>query len=425
MRPPDSKHSSALTVGVFGGPWETGSAAQDGAIYGFADVEHAVRQALVSSDHRVVSFDITDFLRADFAQRLATVDIVFANCGPIAALLFQLREQNQLAFRIFREVRTLGWIGYAFQEFIAQALQRPHDRCLHVSEFAAGVWRNLRDPAGDCVFYPMLRNQRIVPPSIHNGRLHCGYFSRAGSDKGLDQIAGIVRRLRESGWPVEALTVCGRSDEPDLLNQCRKELAVIGVTMQHCGELDHSGTQKAIAATDVVLFPSVSSIEAAGRIVLEAYALGKRVIASDYCWGADLLAAGFKIPLDMSAPLTGPSATAFPIAELALDRWQPPAWNDDNFNFAGCEAFRLDATKIEWLLSTAAAPAPQQGPTLRMQFGWDDYRNQPAIQWCEQVAALLATEFRNRGDLLDLGGAFKRSIRRAGFEPAVSFQPVI
>jgi hypothetical protein len=120
------KHSSGITVAVFVGPWATGHRAQDGAVYGFADVEDAVCHALGNSNYRIVRLDITDFLRNDLTQRLAGVDAVFANCGPIAALLFQLREAKQLSMSIYREVRTLGWVGYAFQEFVANELQRSH-----------------------------------------------------------------------------------------------------------------------------------------------------------------------------------------------------------------------------------------------------------------------------------------------------------
>ncbi len=367
---------------------------------------------------------MTDFLRNDLTKRLAGVDAVFANCGPIAALLFQLREALQLKMSIYREVRTLGWVGYAFQEFVAHALQRPHDRCLHVSDYAARVWAGIRRRTDDRVFYPMLRKARTAPAEMPDRTLRCGYFSRISADKGIAYLPAIVRKLRDCGWPVEALTVSGASAEPGLLDRCRVELATIGVTLTHLGELGYSASLDAIASVDIVLFPSVSSVEAGGRVVLEAYNLGKHVIASDYCWGADMLQREFRIPLSLDTPVSGTSTSAFAIADLAVESWTAPVWKEECFEVDTCESFRYHAASVEHVLSACAnAPYSRRPPPIEMRFDWDSFRSLSAMAWCERVYAILEKEYRDRGDLLDLGGAFKRSLHRAGFEPSVCFQP--
>lgn len=417
--------STVTTVAVFGGPWETGYRAQDGAVYGFADIERALRHAIgAHADYRIIALDIADFLSDRLTPLLEKTNIVFANCGPMTALLFHLRENLNLKFIIYREVRTLGWIGYAFQEYVAHELSRPGDLCLHVSDYCAQLWKGVRHDIGDRMFYPSLREERKTPSQPKNKTLRCGYFSRICTDKGFGYLPAIVEKLIAANWPISELVVCGALEEPELLEHGRQELSVAGVKIHNLGELDYEATREAIASVDVVLFPSLSSYEAAGRVVVEAYNLGKRVIASDYCLAADAITDTFRIPLTQDKPTTGSSALAFPVAVLSIDQWRAPAWEAENFVSMVCEKYRYRSADIKRLLAAAgsATELSQQARNLTMQFDWGGCDNLSAMASCERVRGALTKEYRNRSDLLDLGGAFKRSLLGAGFEPTVTFQ---
>ena len=420
------KTFSTITVAIFGGLWDTGHRAQDGAIHGFADAEQAVRRVLDDGGLRIVSLDISDFMGTGLARRLADVDIVYANCGPIAALLFQMRESMRLNFHIYREVRTLGWIGYAFQEFIANRMQRADDLCLHVSRYSQALWNEFRPQEGNRLYYPVLRNARgkarIVTRSRH--ALRCGFFSRMSSDKGLGFVPGIMERLIHAGWPVRELVACGTLEDAALLEQCGRQLARIGVELNYLGELPYGEAMHHLARVDAVLFPSISSFEALGRIVLEAYKLGKLVIGSDYCAGHEVLCPEFRIPLRMDKPARGSGAVAFPIATLDLEKWTAPPYQANSFIDDNCVPFRYRKTDLLDLLfrrhSSVAQPARPRGAP-QLIWHWQDCERWSPNLWCENVRRALAMTCHDRRDLLDLGGAFKRSLLSVGFDPEVSF----
>lgn len=417
------------TVGVFRGPWETGHIALEGAIIGFSDIERCVRQAAGGergAAFRVVDLDISWFLTGELARWLGDLDMVYANCGPLTALLYHIRDREGLKFRVVREVRTLGWVGYAFQEYVASELARPGDLCSHVSAYALEVWSALRGEPSDVHYYPLLDGGRIIPESpVNVGRdLRCGFFSRVTEDKGFQFVPQIIAKLKAADWPIAALELCGASDSPELLASGCRALEQDGVAVRCHGELDHRRSMSLMAEVDVVLFPSVSSVEGVGRVVIEACGLGKTVIASDYCAGRDVLTPAYRIPLRMPAPVTKSSAHPFAIAGLDLEAWEPPAPGSPSIRAEPCARYCYDA---DVFLGTFVFPQDatkldsEPDHDLRMAFDFDRFEGLSKRAWCERVFENLKSEYRDRADLLDLGGAMKRSVMGAGFVPDVTF----
>ncbi len=419
--------AETLTVGVFCGPWNTGQASPDGAILGFADVEHALNAALSGNPQfNLVELDLALFV-ADFpAPQFDGIDVVYANCGPLAALLFHLREKHRLRFAIIREVRTLGWIGYAFQEYIAARSEHAAgDLCVHVSRYSQALWRTFRPQSHDLFFYPLLRARRNRPQRCaSDAALRCGFFSRISADKGLAYLPAIFERLLAAGWPIRELVACGVLEDAGLLEHCRRKLAGLGIALTYRGPLAHSEALAQVAAVDAIIFPSVSSFEAGGRVVLEAYQLGKPVIASDYCAARDVLQPEYRIPLLLNGTTSGSGAHAFPIAQLALENWCAPPWAPGGFIEEHCARFRYHEDDVLNLLSAPRAPAtrpahPEKAP--RMMWHWEETDRRSPAAWSEEIRQALAATCRDRRDLLDLGGAFKRSLLATGFDPQVSF----
>ena len=72
---------------MFGGPWDTCQKSPDGAIVGFADVEHALTAALSGNPHfNLVQLDLALFVADHPAPQFDGIDVIYANCGPLAAL---------------------------------------------------------------------------------------------------------------------------------------------------------------------------------------------------------------------------------------------------------------------------------------------------------------------------------------------------
>ena len=298
-----------MKFGFFTSNWETGHTAKDGAVLGFEDVATTIiGWAATRGDVEAVPLRFELFLdRNALAAKLAELDAVYANCGPLAALVLSLREQNDYPLRIFREARTLGWVGYAFQEFIALELARDNDVCLHPSRFSRDIWNSIR-PGDDRFYYPQLKQtpQRTVAlgasprsrATMRSERL--GYFSRISSDKGCQFVPQIVARALDANQIIRTVDFCGVMEAEDLFEQVCRELRELGVEPQYHGELDREQTHALMHEVDTVLFPSTSSFEASGRVVLEAWHAGKAIITSDFCAGADVVAPELRIPLESS-----------------------------------------------------------------------------------------------------------------------------
>lgn len=434
--------SDPISLGVFAGPWDTGHVARDGAVIGFSDAQQAVRRLLGTQGargFRLVELEPSIFLADDLAGRLRGLDVVFANCGPLTAFLFAVRAREGLDFSIIREVRTLGWIGYAFQEYVACALQRPEDVCVHVSEFCKQTWRGVRGDCNDLVYYPMLWAEPKARPSAppEGRKLRCGFFSRLSRDKGLALVPDILAKLQRAGWPIGSLDMCGNGADPALLERVTARLGALGVMPISHGEVDYRRTAALMEGVDIVLFPSVSSYESFGRVVAEAYNLGKTTVASDFCAGRDLLAPAFRIPLSRPVAAMGAADEPFALGRLAVEEWQVPAWSDDNYRRDNCERYRFSADALLAVLERGTGPDARHadrggahgggdgtgtdGHYLGMEFDWGPVAGLSAEAWCAAVRERLTATVRSRQDLLDLGGAMKRSILEAGFRPTVAF----
>ncbi len=418
-------------VGVFRGPWASGHIAKDGALIGFADIERCAERTLGPPDNEgteLTWLDVSMFLSDDLAERLSRLDVIYGNCGPLTALLLFLRERHKLGFRVVREARTLGWIGYGFQEFVARSLARPDDTCAHVCPYSGRVWQGVRQAGADVHHYPLLDKITVGPVDPSKSVLRCGYFSRLARHKGFHFVPAIIGKLRAANWPIESLTTCGAIDDQTLFNDSCDALRQEGLAVDHSGQASHQEALSLMDQVDVVLFPSVSNIEAVGRTVVEAVARGKLVIASDYAGASDILPAPFRIPLSLPQPTRGPSAEGFCIADLAVADWRPPPVTSSLLgSAASCSGYLYDRKDFLQALGPDGAtdrligPRQQPGQDVGMAFDWSAFEHRSAERWCEAVWALLREETQSRADLLDLGGAMKRSVRRAGFEPDVQF----
>jgi hypothetical protein len=407
-----------LTVGLFSGPWSTGRRAEDGAMLGFRDVETALREAAADA-FDLEPLDVTDLLDPDLPGRLERLDVVYANCGPLAALLLVAREQHDLPVRVIREVRTSGWIGYAFQEWVASALHRPDDRCAHVGAHSMALWTGVRGERGDALHYPLLQGHgeppREGPPRI------AGYFSRIAPHKGVGWLPAIVTRLREAEWPLEKVVLGGATDSPAVRDEVVRVLRATGIDVAVPGAQDHATAMATMRAVDVVLFPSVSSLEGVGRVVPEALHAGCRVVASDWCGGHDLVSPAYRIPL---APGTrsGSCRDGFPMADLDLEHWNPPRWDVPCALPEALASYRRSPDRSRALVAGRAQGESPPPIEVRLSFDWPPPGKAAALDLCVALADRVRQEARDRADLLDLGGAAKRSLISLGFAPDVTFQ---
>jgi len=411
------------TVGVFGGPWDTGWSSRDGAVLGFEDVFRSFRAAADTGAFALRTTDVSlfrDYRR--IRDYLAACDVVYANCGPWAALLYLVREREDLAVRIIREVRTVGWIGYIWQEEVALQLERPGDQRVFPSRYCRDTWVDTAPSVADSrLFYPMIGGEsRREQPGANTGGT-AGFFSALSRDKGFDCLPGLIARLRAGGHAIDRVLLAGQQADPALYDRVVAALSGMGVAVDFRGGLSNGAVRGLMAGCDLVLFPSVSSLESLGRVILESCEQGVPVITADFGAARDLVHEDYRIPVDYSTDAAGPCDSAFPVARLALERWQPPArLSPQDCFLEAVDRYTVNAQTAGDILRPTTAELPARSWPTAFSFHLNADGLTLARELVDNSAALQAAPVH---DLIDLGGALKRFLLTRGYNPRVRFQP--
>lgn len=414
-------------LGLFVGPWESGHLAKDGAVLSFGNVERAVSSACAAAGIDCVPLDPLLFVASDPASRLAGLDVIYANCGPLAALLLAWRERHGLSFRLVREVRTTGWIGYAFQEEVAASLARAGDACVHSSAYARDLWRRFRGESGDVHLQPVVSRRRRTRP-LPRRPLVTGYLSRVCRGKGFAALPAVLEHLRAHGWPLAGLRTCGEQTDPGLVAGVAAAVTRQGLAFEHRGPLSHADALALLEAVDVVVFPTLSSFESAGRVSIEAAAAGKVVIGTDYCANAELIGRQARIPFAPDSGQAGPSHREFEVARLDLERWTPPAPDEAAASMLRVSTrYTAHPATLTALITGRVAPlarpdtplAPVPGLDLELDRRLATATDRDAL--VEELLARLRAARPSRTQLVDLGGAAKQALLAAGYCPQARF----
>jgi hypothetical protein len=341
-------------VGVFRGPWETGWPARDGAVLGFDDVYQAFVDAEEFGHLTLVTAEIGMF--RDYRQIrefLASCDVVYANCGPWAAILHVVRELENIGVAIIREVQTVGWIGYIWQEEVAGPLERPGDKLVFPSTYARDMWDAAApNNAESRIFYPMLRGTSGTSggdPLGTRASGTVGFFSRLSRDKGFAYVPAVIARMRAGGHRVDRVLIAGTQADPQLFAGVSSSLSEMGIDVDYRGGLPNEQTRELMADCDCILFLSVSSIESLGRVIVEASAQQVPVITADFGAACDLVNPEYRIPVKYLAAESITCDVGFPLADLEVPAWVPPT----HLTAGAC--FRQSVVQYQSSTTSAAA----------------------------------------------------------------------
>lgn len=99
------------------------------------------------------------------------------------------------------------------------------------------------------------------------------YFGRLSAEKGIDDLIQAMRRL-----PNIKLIIAGDGPQRSMLDALVKTLTLSNVTF--AGHLSATSLQDAIARAQFTVFPS-RAYETMGKSILESYAQGRAIVASD------------------------------------------------------------------------------------------------------------------------------------------------
>lgn len=412
------------TLGVFCGPWDTGWDAKDGAVLGFEAICDAFTAGADAGDFKLLTTSISVFRDYQSIRTfLEACDTVYANCGPWAALLHLVRERENLDVTIIREVRTVGWIGYIWQEEVALQLERTADQRVFPSRYARDIWgRSAPSVAHSRIYYPMTSGVSSCRPTGKNPCGVAGFFSALRRDKGFDSLPEVLYRLLASGHPVERLILAGQQSDPDLFASVTTALSDIGVTVDFRGSLPNQEVRTVMAECDFALFLSVSSIESLGRVIVESSEQGVPVITTDYGAARDLIREDYRIPVDYLDNATGLCDSEFPVARLDVSGWQPPvSLSPETCFLQQIQQYAIDPQSTANLLRPPTREMPATAWPITFCFQGDASALSLAEELVDNPDLLMTVP---DDQLLDLGGALKRFLLSRGYNPRVSFETV-
>lgn len=410
-------------VGVFAGPWETGWPARDGAVIGFEDIFLAFSAAAEAGDLKLATAGIDifrDYQR--IKEFLASCDVVYANCGPWAALLYLVRAREELNVRIIREVRTVGWVGYIWQEEVASRLERPGDQRVFPSRYSRDIWDSAMPEASPArVYYPMIRGTSQQTVRAASSRGTAGFFSALSHDKGFSSLPDVISRMRDAGHRIDRLILAGQRADPDLYARVVGRLSDIGLTVDYRGALPHDDVRELMAACDCIFFLTTSSIESLGRVMIEASAQRVPVVTADFGAAMDLVNVEYRIPVAYPADTSGLCDTSFPLGQLAFDRWTPPSvLTEDACYRPSVDIYLANAQPAQDVLWPPRAEPPIETRPVVFSFDCEVDGLELAEKLIDELTSLHTKPIH---ELVDLGGTLKHYLLANGYNPKVSFTP--
>ncbi len=233
-------------------------------------------------------------------KTLCDSDIVLCNIGPYAWIYFYLREKYNKKFKIIRDVQTAFWIGYFLQEFLVSPLIRKGDIVLFPSAYNMRLYRHFFPESigsgNSVICYPLSETWE------HNDRsnarrqdraIRLGWVGRISEEKNFDAVIKVLSLLSKE-VPCK-LYLCGpvqpeyRLKFKELTGSLPKDIAknIIHVgrgKLQNKKEVDEF-----FKGIDLLLFPSVASMESLGQVIVQASCHDIPVIAADHAAADELL----------------------------------------------------------------------------------------------------------------------------------------
>lgn len=419
-----SAWDSSLAIGVFvdDDPPSTG---EDGGVIADRAVLEFLQRGQTDHTYRLRKLSLRDLARGELRRAsLSDLDVVFSNAGPLTAVLAGRRLQMSLDFSINLFVHTTAWIGCHFVAAVINSLGLEADRRIYPSPFAMRTWEAEHPSESPIVFQPYSlptvprrtrRIQRGVPLTL-------GYLSRFTADKGADYLVELVTQMTQCGLVVQRVVAVGAIGEPELAANVGIALGRLNCDLVLVGPVSYPDAIKIMEKEfDALAFPSVSSFESAGRVVVEATVCGVPVFGSDLWLGADVESVCRVFRSTPVALNAGSGLCPEAVARLTVDPDVLSAWIDSEQAVSLEEdlasAFLADPACAPSLLS-AEGPFRLEhradGPSLRMSSNSAPCLLDIVEKYTAAVGGLPPT-----ARLRDLSGPVKHLIDECGFRTRI------
>jgi glycosyltransferase involved in cell wall biosynthesis len=342
-----------------------GHPGKDGANFAYTEVARLLGD---SAEVRPKPHDVVELFRSDEAAReaLTGCDVVVATVGPHAYLYFHLRERFGLDFRIIRDARTALWNGYLQQEALSAPYVRPGDVLYHSSRYSRALYTMLFPGLAhsrQTVCYPLLR---WFPEQLagswtgsKDDGTHIGFVGRLTDDKNHSQAIDLQRELNRRAPGAFRTVAIGEGGQ----DRAAGEPAVPGYACRP--PVDRARLWQDYREMDVLFFPSTSSLETFGRVLVEASFVGTPVLTSTHAAASELLPGESLLPTTLREDIDFTTHLAARLGDVdiahAADRLVagaiPPAGRGHT-HYAGHDRLLLELIRGDAPDPPAAQPAP-------------------------------------------------------------------
>ncbi|TDC42716.1 glycosyltransferase [Micromonospora sp. KC213] len=342
-----------------------GHPGKDGANFAYTEVARLLGDSV---EVRPKPHDVVDLFRSDEAARaaLSGCDVVVATVGPHAYLYFHLRERLGLNFRIIRDARTALWNGYLQQEVLSAPYLRPDDVLYHSSRYSLVLYSMLFPGLAhsrQAVCYPLLR---WFPAQLAGswtgsggGGTRIGFVGRLTDDKNHSQAVDLQRELNRRAPGAFRTVAIGEGGQ----GTAAGAPAVPGYTCRP--PVDRARLWQDYREMDVLFFPSTSSLETFGRVLVEASFIGTPVLASTHAAASELLPSESLLPTTLREDIDFTTHLAARLgdvdiahaADLLVSGAIPPAGRGHT-HYAEHDRLLLDMIRGDAPDRSAAQPTP-------------------------------------------------------------------
>jgi glycosyltransferase involved in cell wall biosynthesis len=293
---------------------------QDGASHYYRELYRTLPRFL---EGELTYHDIT---RPSFLTDIRDEDVVLCAVGPYAYLYAWHRHVSGAKYTIVRDAHTAFWEGYLLQERAYLPFQQPNDRILFPSDYTRQVYEQFFPGAYSdghaVVLYPFLEALPDTGARVRDGQrlgMRLGYLGSLGEDKNLPDLISAIAEVKRYRTDT-TFHFCGvrysDSCRPDKIVARLLQVGFNEQEVMYGGVLERDKIAKFYSDIDLLLFPSTSSVETLGRVVLEALHFGVPVIAADHGAMSEILPEPHRIPVAYRHGVEIPLTQAVPLGCL-------------------------------------------------------------------------------------------------------------
>jgi glycosyltransferase involved in cell wall biosynthesis len=233
---------------------------------------------------------------------ISDANFIYCAADPFAHFLFHARERRGWKCRIIRSVQTAAWAGYLLQESLCRPLEREDDITIYPSLYCLrsyDKWFARRGIGRHLIrrFAPVHVPAPVAPREKRPYR--AGYFGRLSLDKNFITACEAFAAI-SAVEPQARFLIVGIADPNHFSTDDVKAILRRSGIERSCdlvGGLPHVRAMESMANVSALLFPSTSTIESYGRVIVEAGALQARCVAADHAAAPELLMPALLVPV--------------------------------------------------------------------------------------------------------------------------------